>query len=66
MSVPKLCWIGKKKRLLFTVKHLNIRITRKFVLMIIQKQGFRHKKKTEKSHKTIKMSSKTNFMSDLV
>ena len=48
--LTKLCWFCQK-RLLFTGKHLDIRVTRKFVLMKIQKQGFQTWKNSIKPHK---------------
>ena len=40
-----------EKFFLFTVKHLNIRVTRKFWLMKIQKQGFQTWKNSKKPQK---------------
>ena len=53
--------IVRKKRLLLTVKHSNVRVTRKFfLLMSNKKQGFQTWKNF-KSHKNWKMSSKKNY-----
>ena len=64
-QVKKKHVIVMTKRLMITVKHLNIGVTRKFLLMQIKKRVFRHEK-TPKSHTNIKMYSKTNFLSKLV